>query len=134
MYSVASNVFWAQNTARQRKSPLKPRIKNGKSDTNVYRKMYRNVTAFERRNRKMNNESKLKPATEIYELLDEIKYLLALKTKEERLATLKENEYPKDMNFDYDFGNTVIEVRTQFEGSRDSTVCDTLERIITEEK
>ena len=38
------------------------------------------------------------------------------------------------MNFDYDFGNTVIEVRTFFEGSRDSTVCDTLERIIKEEK
>ena len=38
------------------------------------------------------------------------------------------------MDFDYDFGNTVIEVRTFFEGSRDSTVCDTLERIIKEEK
>ena len=134
MYSVASIVFWAQNTARQGKSPLQPQIKNGKSDTNVYRKTYRNVTAFERRNRTMNHESNLKPAADIYELLDEIKYLLAQKTKEERLAIFKENEYPKDMDFDYDFGNTVIEVRTFFEGSRDSTVCDTLERIIKEEK
>jgi len=82
----------------------------------------------------MNNESNIKPATDVYELLDEIKGLLAQKTKEERLAIFKENEYPKDMDFDYDFGNTVIEVRTFFEGSRDSTVCDTLERIIKEEK
>ncbi len=82
----------------------------------------------------MNNEPKLKPAADIYELLDEIKGLLARKTKEERLSIFKENEYPKDMNFDYDFGSTVIEVRTFFEGSRDSTVCDTLERIIKEEK
>lgn len=82
----------------------------------------------------MNNEPNLKPANDIYELLDEIKYLLAQKTKEERLAIFKENEFPKDMNFDYDFGNTVIEVRTHFEGSRDSTICDTLERIIVEEK
>ena len=82
----------------------------------------------------MNNEQNLKPAADVYELLDEIKYLLAQKTKEERLSIFKENEYPKDMDFDYDFGNTVIEVRTFFEGSRDSTVCDTLERIITEEK
>ena len=82
----------------------------------------------------MNNESNIKPAADIYELLDEIKYLLAQKTKEERLAIFKENEYPKDMDFDYDFGNTVIEVRTHFEDSRDSTVCDTLERIIKEEK
>ena len=127
-------VFWAQNTACQEKSPLQPQIKNGKSDTKVYCKMYRNVTVFERRNRKMNNEPKLKPATDIYELLDEIKYLLAQKTKEERLAIFKQYDYPKEMNFDYDFGNTVIEVRTFFEGSRDSTVCDTLERIIKEEK
>ena len=82
----------------------------------------------------MNKELDLKPAADIYELLDEIKYLLALKTKEERLAIFKKNEYPKDMNFDYDFGNTVIEVRTFFEGSRESTVCDTLERIIKEER
>ena len=82
----------------------------------------------------MNNEPNLKPAADIYELLDEIKYLLAQKTKEERLAIFKESKYPKDMDFDYDFGNTVIEVRTFFEGSRDSTVCDTIERIITEEK
>ena len=81
-----------------------------------------------------NNAIELKPATDVYELLDEIKYLLVQKTKEERLAIFKENEYPKDMDFDYDFGNTVIEVRTFFEGSRDSTVCDTLERIIKEEK
>ena len=81
-----------------------------------------------------NNAIELKPAADIYELLDEIKYLLSQKTKEERLAIFKEYEYPKDMNFDYDFGNTVIEVRTFFEGSRDSTVCDTLERIIKEEK
>ena len=96
--------------------------------------MYRNVTAFERRNRKMNNESNIKPAADIYELLDKIKGLLAQKKKEERLAILKQYDYPKDMNFDYDFGNTVIEVRTFFEGSRDSTVCDTLERIINEAK
>lgn len=82
----------------------------------------------------MNNESNIKPAADIYELLDEIKYLLSQKTKEERLAIFKEHEYPKDMDFDYDFGNTVIEVRTFFEVSRDSTVCDTLERIIKEEK
>ena len=82
----------------------------------------------------MNKELDLKPAADIYELLDEIKYLLAQKTKEERLAIFKESEYPKDMDFDYDFGNTVIEVRTTFEGSRDSTVCDTIERIIKEEK
>ena len=82
----------------------------------------------------MNNEPNLKSATDIYELLDEITGLLAQKTKEERLAIFKENEYPKDMDFDYDFGNTVIEVRTFFEGSRDSTVCDTIERIIKEEK
>ena len=82
----------------------------------------------------MNNEQNLKPATDIYELLDEIKYLLAQKSKEERLSIFKENEYPKDIDFDYDFCNTVIEVRTFFEGSRDSTVCDTLERIIKEEK
>ena len=82
----------------------------------------------------MNNEPNLKPVTDIYELLDEIKCLLAQKTKEERLAIFKENEYPKDMDFDYDFGNTVIEVRTFFEGLRDSTVCDTLKRIIKEEK
>ena len=82
----------------------------------------------------MNNESNIKPATDVYELLDEIKYLLAQKTKEERLAIFKENEYPKDKDFDYDFGNTAIEVRTFFEGLRDYTVCDTLERIIKEEK
>ena len=81
-----------------------------------------------------NNAIELKPATDIYELLDEIKHLLALKTKEERIALFKGSEFPKDMNFDYDFGNTVIEVRTFFEGSRDSTVCDTIERIIKEEK
>ena len=80
-----------------------------------------------------NNAPELEPATEIYELLEDIKYLLAQKTKEERLSIFKENEFPKDMDFDYDFGNTVIEVRTFFEGSRDSTVCDTLERIIKEE-
>ena len=82
----------------------------------------------------MNNESNIKPAVDIYELLDKIKGLLAQKTKEERLAIFKQYDYPKDMNFDYDFGNTVIEVRTFFEGSRDSTVCDTLERIINEAK
>lgn len=88
-------------------------------------------------NKEINNNGnapELEPANDIYELLDDIKYLLALKTKKERLAIFKEYEYPKDMNFDYDFGNTVIEVRTHFEGSRDSTVCDTLERIIKEEK
>ena len=82
----------------------------------------------------MNSESNIKPAADIYELLDEIKYLLSQKTNEERLAIFKQYDYPKDMNFDYDFGNTVIEVGTHFEGSRESTVCDTLERIIKEEK
>ena len=36
-----------------------------------------------------NNAPELEPATEIYELLEDIKYLLALKTKEERLAIFK---------------------------------------------
>ena len=74
-------------------TPVTPNLKR-KSDTNMYVKMYRNVTAFERRNRKMNNEPNLKPAADIYELLDEIKGLLAQKSKEERLAIFKENEFP----------------------------------------
>ena len=82
----------------------------------------------------MNNETNLKPATEIRELLDDIKYLLAKKTEEERHTIFCKYQYPKDMNFNYDFGNTVIEVRTFFEGSRESMVYDTLERIIKEEK
>ena len=72
MYSVASNAFWAQNTARQGKSPLQPQIKNGKSDTNVYRKMYRNVT--EKGNDKMKY---ILPNGEIIEASDELAKLLA---------------------------------------------------------
>ena len=117
MYSVASIVFWVQNTARQGKSPLQPQIKNGKSDTNVYR----NVT--EKGDDKMKyilpNGEIIEANDELAKLLAEIKELLANMTKEERLSIFKENEYPKDMDFDYDFGNTVIEVRTFFEGSKD---------------
>ena len=100
MYSVASIVFWAQNTARQGKSPLQPQIKNGKSDTNVYR----NVT--EKGDDKMKyilpNGEIIEASNELAKLLAEIKELLANMTNEERIAWFEHSMFSKPLRYEHE--------------------------------
>lgn len=72
--------------------------------------------------------------SEIYKYLDEIDEILSRKTKEERLEYFSQIGFPRNLNFNLDFGNSVIMVRTHFEGSRDETVSETIERIVLKSK
>lgn len=72
--------------------------------------------------------------SEIYKYLDEIDEILSRKTKEERLEYFSKIGFPRNLNFNLDFGNSVIMVRTHFEGSRDETVSETIERIVLKSK
>ena len=72
--------------------------------------------------------------SEIYKYLDEIDEILSRKTKEERLEYFSKIGFPRNLNFNLDFGNSVIMVRTHFEGTRDETVSETIERIVLRSK
>ena len=71
---------------------------------------------------------------EIYKAFDEIDEILSQKTKEERLEYFRKIGFPRNLNFNLDFGNSVIMVRTHFEGSREETVSETIERIVLRSK
>ena len=62
--------------------------------------------------------------SEIYKYLDEIGEILSRKTKEERLEYFSKIGFPRSLNFNLDFGKSVIMVRTHFEGNYDETVCE----------
>lgn len=131
MYSVASIVFWAQNTARQGKSPLQPQIKNGKSDTNVYRKMYRNVT--EKGDDKMKyilpNGEIIEASDELAKLLAEIKELLANMTKEERITWFEHSMFSKPLRYEHESEGTSFIVRTHFDKSANESIAEKAERV-----
>ncbi len=71
---------------------------------------------------------------QIYQYLDEISEILSQKTKEERLEYFSKIGFPRNLNFNLDFGNSVIMVRTHFAGNRDETVNETIERIVLKSK
>lgn len=72
--------------------------------------------------------------SEIFKYLDEISEILSQKTKEERLEYFSKIGFPRNLNFNLDFGNSVIMVRTHFAGNRDETVNETIERIVLKSK
>ena len=71
---------------------------------------------------------------EFLKAFDEIDEILSRKTKEERLEYFSKIGFPRKLNFNLDFGNSVIMVRTHFEGSRNETVSETIERIVLKSK
>lgn len=71
---------------------------------------------------------------EIYKAFDEIDEILSQKTKEERLEYFSKIGFPRNLNFNLDFGNSIIMVRTHFECSREETVSETIERIVLRSK
>ena len=71
---------------------------------------------------------------EIYKAFDEIDEILSRKTKEERLEYFSKIGFPRNLNFNLDFGNSVIMVRTHFEGSHNETVSEAIERIVLRSK
>ena len=71
---------------------------------------------------------------EFLKAFDEIDEILSRKTKEERLEYFSKIGFPRNLNFNLDFGNSVIMVRTHFEGSRNKTVSETIERIVLRSK
>lgn len=75
-----------------------------------------------------------KKRSEFRKAFDEIDEILSRKTKEERLAYFSKIGFPRNLNYNLDFGNSVIMVRTHFEGSRDETVSETIERIVLKSK
>ena len=75
-----------------------------------------------------------KKRSEIRKAFDEIDEILSRKTKEERLAYFSKIGFPRNLNYNLFFGNSVIMVRTHFEGSRDETVSETIERIVLKSK
>lgn len=75
-----------------------------------------------------------KKRSEIFKAFDEIDEILSRKTREERLEYFSKICFPRNLNYNLDFGNSVIMVRTHFEGSRDETVSETIERIVLKSK
>lgn len=75
-----------------------------------------------------------KKRSEIRKAFEEIDEILSRKTKEERLAYFRKIGFPRNLNYNLVFGNSVIMVRTHFEGSRDETVSETIERIVLKSK
>ena len=71
---------------------------------------------------------------EFLKAFDEIDEILSRKTKEERLEYFSKIGFPRNLNFNLDFGNSVIMVRTHFEASRNETVSETIERIVLRSK
>ena len=71
---------------------------------------------------------------EFSKAFDEIDEILSRKTKEERLEYFSKIGFPRNLNFNLDFGNSVIMVRTHFEGIRNETVSETIERIVLRSK
>ena len=71
---------------------------------------------------------------EFSKAFDEIDEILSRKTKEERLEYFSKIGFPRNLNFNLDFGNSVIMGRTHFEGNRNETVSETIERIVLRSK
>ena len=71
---------------------------------------------------------------EFSKAFDEIDEILSRKTKEERLEYFSKIGFPRNLNFNLDFGNSIIMVRTHFEGSRKETVSEAIERIVLRSK
>ena len=71
---------------------------------------------------------------EFFKAFDEINEILSRKTKEERLKYFSKIGFPRNLNFNLDFDNSVIMVRTHFEGNRNETVSETIERIVLRSK
>ena len=71
---------------------------------------------------------------EFSKVFDAIYEILSQKAKEERLEYFSKIGFPRKLNFNLDFGNSVIMVRTHFEGSRNETVSETIERIVLKSK
>lgn len=71
---------------------------------------------------------------EFSKAFDEIDEILSRKTKEERLEYFSKIGFPRNLNFNLDFGNSIIMVRTHFEGSRNETVSEAIERIVLRSK
>lgn len=71
---------------------------------------------------------------EFFKAFSEIDEILSRKTKQERLEYFSKIGFPRNLNFNLDFGNSVIMVRTHFEGSRNETVSETIERIVLKSK
>ena len=71
---------------------------------------------------------------EFFKTFDEINEILSRKAKEERLEYFSKIGFPRNLNFNLDFGNSIIMVRTHFEGSRNETVSEAIERIVLRSK
>ena len=71
-----------------------------------------------------------------YEMLQEILRegnkrlpMLEAMTKEERIEYFRERLYPRKLNFDMDFGSTVIHVNTHFDKKSQENVIDRVCRV-----
>ena len=73
---------------------------------------------------------------EEYEMLQAIRResekkipLLEAMTREERIEHFRRGLYPQDINFDMDFGSTVLHVQSKFTKSSADTIPDKVQRV-----
>ena len=73
---------------------------------------------------------------EEYEMLQAIRRenekkipLLEAMTREERIEHFRRGLYPQDINFDMDFGNTVLHVQSKFTKSSADSIPDKVQRV-----
>ena len=73
---------------------------------------------------------------EEYEMLQDILHagkaclpMLEAMTKEERIEYFRKNLFPRKLNFDLDFGSTVIHVNTHFDKKSKENVIDRVHRV-----
>ena len=50
-------------------------------------------------------------------------------TREERLAHFRSQMYPRKLDFEMDFGTTVLEINTRFDRQSEESVVDKVERL-----
>ena len=68
----------------------------------------------------------------LHEFLDESRSeteKLKHMTREERLAYFRAQMYPRKLDFEMDFGTTVLEVNTRFDRQSEESVVDKVERL-----
>ena len=68
----------------------------------------------------------------LHEFLDESRSeteKLKRMTREERLAYFRLQMYPRKLDFEMDFGTTVLEVNTRFDRQSEESVVDKVERL-----
>ena len=68
----------------------------------------------------------------LHEFLDESRSeteKLKRMTREERLAYFRAQMYPRKLDFEMDFGTTVLEINTRFDRQSEESVVDKVERL-----